>query len=153
MTPNAEQTPTMSRIIGIDPGMATGIAFFCDGNIVELATVAPNRLRSKMQSYMPERVIFEDSRLQSHIWTGSMAKAAAMKVARNVGQIDAWCYLITAICEEWGIPAHGISPKQKGAKLNAAQFNKVTGWAGKSNQHERDAAMVAWPYRRIAGEL
>ena len=26
----------------------------------------------------------------------------------------------------------------------------VTGWKGRSNKHERDAAMVAWPYRRAA---
>ncbi len=68
-------------------------------------------------------------------------------MARNVGEIDAWCKLIVAICEELGIPAHGISPKGKGAKLNAETFAKATGWKGKSNQHERDAAMVAFAYR------
>lgn len=30
--------------------------------------------------------------------------------------------------------------------LDAEQFAKVTGWTGSSNQHERDAAMVAWQY-------
>lgn len=24
---------------------------------------------------------------------------------------------------------------------------RITGWSKPSNQHERDAAMVAWPYR------
>ena len=27
----------------------------------------------------------------------------------------------------------------------------VTGWEGKSNQHERDGAMVAWQYRMAGG--
>jgi hypothetical protein len=40
------------------------------------------------------------------------------------------------------ISAHGISPKHKGRKLDAETFNKLTGWQKKSNQHERDAAMV-----------
>jgi len=40
-------------------------------------------------------------------------------MARNVGQVDAWCFLITAICGELGIAAHGVSPAGKGAKVNA----------------------------------
>ena len=55
--------------------------------------------------------------------------------------------MIVAVCGQHGVPAHGISPKEKGAKLDAATFALMTGWQGKSNQHERDAAMVAWPYR------
>ena len=45
------------------------------------------------------------------------------------------------------IQAHGISPKGKGAKVNAERFEQVTGWTGASNEHTRDAAMVAYPYR------
>ena len=70
-----------------------------------------------------------------------------MKMARNVGEIDAWCALITSICDDLGIPAHGISPKAKGAKLRHDAFAKLTGWTGKTNEHMRDAAMVAWMYR------
>ena len=33
--------------------------------------------------------------------------------------------------------------------LRRAQFRAHTGWSGRSNQHERDAAMVAWQYRRM----
>lgn len=96
---------------------------------------------------MPDRVVFEDSRLQSHVWTSVPSKAAALKMARNIGQIDAWCTLITAVCADLGIAAHGISPAGKGGKLNAAEFERLTGWVGRSNEHERDAAVVAWKYR------
>jgi len=41
-----------------------------------------------------------------------------------------------------------VSPKGKGAKVNAEQFKKLTGWDRPSNQHERDSAMVGWAYRR-----
>lgn len=95
----------------------------------------------------PSRVIFEDSRLQSHTWTQAASRAAAAKMARNVGQVDAWCSLVVAICAKHGIPAHGISPLAKGGKLNAEQFEKATGWTAASNQHGRDAAMTAYPYR------
>ncbi len=81
------------------------------------------------------------------MFTTVKSRPAALKMARNVGEIDAWCRLIVATCADLGIDAHGISPKQKGAKLDAAQFAAKTGWCGKSNAHERDAAMCAWPYR------
>ena len=137
----------MSLILGIDPGAHTGVATYVGGQLTDLETVGPHQIERLIRGRLPARVVFEDSRLQSHTWTSSASKAAAAKMARNVGQVDAWCYLITAICAELGIAAHGISPAGKGAKLDAKQFASVTGWTGKSNEHARDAAMVAWKYR------
>ena len=31
--------------------------------------------------------------------------------------------------------------------MAAEAFGRITGWTERSNEHERDAAMVAWPYR------
>lgn len=137
----------MSLILGIDPGAHTGVATYVDGLLTDLETVGPHQIERLIRGRAPARVVFEDSRLQSHTWTSSASKAAAAKMARNVGQVDAWCSLITAICAELGISAHGMSPAGKGAKLNALQFASVTGWLQRSNEHERDAAMVAWKYR------
>lgn len=134
-------------LIGIDPGANTGIAVYKDGKLCELYTVAPWNIAAFIVSINPARVIYEDSRLTSPVWSRGTSAAARIKIARSVGQVDAWCSLIVAVCGELGIPAHGISPKGKGAKLDAAQFAHMTGWAGRCNQHERDAAMVAWPYR------
>lgn len=138
----------MSTILGIDPGAHTGVARIEGGQLVSLQTIAPHEIERTLREAAPDRVIFEDSRLQSHIWTRGKSVAATAKMARNVGQIDAWCRLITAVCGELGIPAHGISPKSKGAKTKEAAFVEATGWQGRSNEHTRDAAMVAWPYRR-----
>ena len=134
-------------ILGIDPGAHTGVATFVNGVLWQLDTIAPHQIERVLRQRMPSRVVFEDSRLQSHTWTRARTAAASAKMARNVGQIDAWCTLISAVCAELGIAAHSISPSGKGAKLDAQQFAKVTGWAGKTNEHARDAAMVAWPYR------
>jgi hypothetical protein len=110
-------------------------------------------LERTLRALMPGRVVFEDSRLEKRAWNArtKAAYGAALATARSLGQVDAWCSLITAICADLGIPAHGISPTAKGAKLDAAGFDRVTGWTARCNQHERDAAMVAWPYRRAAG--
>lgn len=140
----------MSTIIGIDPGASTGVAVFQDGALWKLETIAPHQTAGYLAAARPARVVFEDSRLTSHVFSTVKSRPAALKMARNIGEIDAWCRVITAVCAELHIPAHGISPAGKGAKLNAAQFAAATGWTGKSNQHERDGAMAAWPYRRVA---
>ena len=132
-------------IIGIDPGAHTGKATYIDGKLAGLQTILPHQIKVHISG--AKRVIFEDSRLQSHVFTTTKSRPAALKMARNIGEIDAWCKLIVSVCEELGIPAHGVSPKSKGAKLNAEDFARVTGWTGKSNQHERDGAMIAFPYR------
>ena len=138
----------MSTILGIDPGANTGVAHIVGGELIKLQTIAPHEIERTLREAAPDRVVFEDSRLQSHIWTKADGIAKVAKVARNVGEIDAWCRLITAVCGELGISAHGISPLGKGHKMSADQFERITGWSKPSNQHERDGAMVAWPYGR-----
>ena len=135
-------------VMGIDPGQATGTALYRDGALRALRTVAPVEIQALIREVLPDVVVYEDSRLQSRVWTAGKARAAAgMKIARDVGRIDAWCELIEATCKPLQIACHGVSPKGKGAKLDAAQFRRATGWDGRSNQHERDAAMCAFRYR------
>ena len=136
-----------NTVIGIDPGMNTGMARYVDGVLVELETVMPWEVRIALAALRPSLVVFEDSRKQSHTWTRIASRDASLKMARNVGEIDAWCKLIEAECAALGIRCIGVSPTGKGAKLAAPAFSKLTGWTGKSNQHARDAALVAFPYR------
>ncbi len=137
----------MSRIVGIDPGTHTGMALIIDGQLCELGTVHPLDIAEKLAQLSPARVVFEDSRLTSHLFTTNQKAAVAKSMARKVGQVDMVCGLIVEACERLSIPAHGISPKGKGAKLDAQTFARMTGWTGRSNSHERDAATVAWIYR------
>lgn len=135
------------RILGIDPGSKTGVAVFDDGELIELRTVTTSGIDDLIRITMPDRVIFEDSRLQSHVWNRGVSARAVSRIARSVGQVDAFCSAIARVCGTAGIPYHGISPRQKGRKLSANDFRSVTGWNGRSNQHERDAAMCAWRFR------
>jgi hypothetical protein len=140
------------RILGIDPGSNTGCAHFDDGQLHKLATIAPVDVPTMLANVRPHLVVFEDSRLQSHMWMKSKNYATSVKMARNLGQVDAWCSLIVAVCDQLGITAYGMSPKAKGAKVSAEAFESITRWTKKSNQHERDSAMVAWPHRNWKGD-
>lgn len=137
------------RLLGIDPGANTGLAVIDGLQLVSLETIEPLHIERRIIAIAPDRVVFEDSRLETKLWTTNRVRAVAMSMARKVGEVDAWCKLIAAACGELRIACHGISPTTKGAKVNAAMFEKITGWpAGKSNEHERDACMVAYRFRR-----
>ena len=134
-----------ATIIGIDPGVQTGVAIYIRGKLSELQTIAPHEIGELLDDVSPGLVIFEDSRLQSHVWTAAgTSRNAAIKIGRNVGQIDQQCIIIEALCDKRGISCVGISPLKKGAKLSAEAFKIVTGWGRRTNQHERDAAMLRY---------
>lgn len=122
-------------VLGIDPGVETGYAKFYSGKLAVLTTFKPWELLKHLQY---DLVVFEDSRRMG------MFRALG---ARQVGEIDAWCRMIEGYCKEYKIDFVAVSPKQKGKKVNAETFREITGWTGRTNQHERDAAMCAWPYR------
>jgi hypothetical protein len=137
----------MSVILGIDPGANTGVAVFTGGKLETLHTISPHQIPEFLRSTGAQRVIFEDSRLTSFVFTTVKSRPVALNMARKVGTVDAWCLLIQLVCSDLDIPGHGISPAGKGAKLDAKAFARATGWLAASNSHCRDAAMVAWPYR------
>ena len=93
-----------TTIIGLDPGASTGIAVFQNGSLWKLETIAPYQIAAYLQAAQPSRVVFEDSRLTSFMFTTVKSRPAALKMARNVGEVDAWCRLITSVCEDLRIP-------------------------------------------------
>jgi hypothetical protein len=81
----------------------------------------------------PALLVMEDARMRG----GS--KQAAM----GAGSVRRDC----SIWEEWAtahqVPLKCISPADKGPKLDAAAFQRLTGWQEPTNEHARDAAAVA----------
>lgn len=142
------QQELLQWVIGIDPGAKTAIASFLNGALAGIHTTDILGAISFIKLEKPILVVIEDSTLTSHIFTApGVAHRAALKVARNIGEVDAYCKIIKQVCGDLGIAYHSVSPKDKGKKIDAKEFERITGWAGKSNQHERDAAMVAWRFR------
>ena len=143
------------RVIGIDPGKDTGMAEFEDGTLKSLRTLTPLSILCFLQEEYAKGislVVLEDSRCQSNVFSASGEKnrSKALKIARDVGRIDALCSLIDAACKSAGIAIVAVSPLSKGAKLGGDDFKAVTSWEGRTNQHERDAAMVAWGFRKLS---
>ena len=145
----------MAIVLGIDPGEQTGCALYLDGALVDLFQIYPSGYAALLEKYHPGLIVIEDSRLQSHVFTGPKeSPAARLKIARNIGMVDGFCSILTRMSEILDIPMIGVSPLGKGAKINAYQLATIMGWTARSNQHERDAAAVAHKYRnwsQVAG--
>lgn len=141
----------MTQVVGIDPGQNTGTALYVNGNLTIMQTIEPIDIQTFILTSHADLFVFEDSRLQSAVWVPSKNKAVANNIARKIGQVDALCSLIEETCNRYEIKFMRVSPKAKGGKMNAEDFNKLTGYTARSNQHERDAAMVAWQLRNHNG--
>lgn len=135
----------MSVRIGIDPGVETGYAEW-DGLRQRLIRVTSMRLHEAWAAVLElhaggvlHSVTFEDARLRTgYFGPNSQAKQqGAGSVKRDC---SAWADFLGA----HGIPYHSISPRAKGAKVDADRFARLTGWQGRTNEHGRDAAMLVW---------
>lgn len=131
--------------IGIDPGVNTGYAEW-DTDAKRLACVESMRIDEAMTLVLQlhhagtlGKVVFEDARLRTgYFGPNSRAKQ------QGAGSVKRDCTIWEQFCKGWGIAFQAISPAAKGAKLDAARFERVTGWSERTNEHGRDAAMLVF---------
>lgn len=129
--------------IGIDPGTETGVAIWdlkqkkfetitsC-GIIEAQDLVALYHLDQHVCLYV------EDARKAFNAWGNSAARA------QGAGSIKRDCSIWEEFCKFRKIPMVFLSPAQKGKKVDAKMFKKLTGWTGVTNEHKRDAAMLVF---------
>jgi len=141
-------------VIGIDPGVNTGLAVYRDGQLVECHSPAPGIVRAidlvrELVRLHPGRVLvaFEDSRLIGGIGGARRGSKADTARLQGAGSVKRDCAIWAEALGLMGVPYRQISPRDKGSKVDARGFALLTGWDAPTNQHSRDAAMVAYPYR------
>jgi hypothetical protein len=149
----------MSVVISIDPGVMSGWAEYRGGVLTYLDTYSPREVILQLESAIndwstpPNAVVIEDSRMISPVFgvkkNSKGGLPAINKIARNIGILDGICGIIQEVCENYKVMLIQVSAKDKGAKLGAESFQAVTGWVGRTNEHQRDAAMVGWRYRHV----
>jgi hypothetical protein len=132
-------------IVGIDPGVTTGFALWdkTTGRLEEVNSMgivaAMLRVQLMHNEGVLHSVVYEDARLR----TGYFGKRADKK-QQGAGSIKRDC----SVWAEWlsmlGCAYKAVSPKDKGPKLEAVPFAKLTGWQGRTNEHGRDAAMLVF---------
>ncbi|MDR0756295.1 MAG: hypothetical protein LBF85_00420 [Tannerella sp.] len=71
------------------------------------------------------------------------------RVAKNVGANHETGKKIIEMCRHKGLPVIAVHPLKKiwrgaGGKITHEELSAITGYAGKTNQEMRDAALIAW---------
>lgn len=143
-------------VIGIDPGVNTG---FCvwdmqSGRIARIFTNYIHRAQKTVLEYHQQGelagVIFEDARLR--VWFGSQVRGGKSDVSRlqGAGSVKRDCTIWEDFLSDYGIKYIARSPKDKGVKIDAETFKRITGSNARVSEHARDAfALVAgltrWP--------
>ncbi|EPX3864195.1 hypothetical protein ACWY7A_003488 [Acinetobacter baumannii] len=133
-------------IIGIDPDLEkSGVAIL--GNDLQLKNLTfPETVelfRNEQDSI--KKVVIEagwENKKANFRVGGNHSRQVNEQIARRVGMNHATGILLAEIAQAMGIAVLLVKPTK--SKLNAEQFNKITGWQGRTNQEVRDAAMLVW---------
>jgi hypothetical protein len=137
-------------LIGIDPGTTTGLARW-DAQSQRFLTIESMAIHKAMESIGRDSrcvtaqhlVMVEDARKRQ--WFGKMDReqakyGAAVREGAGAAKRDASIW--DDFLADLGIPYLMTKPKAYGTKWTAEYFKRVTGWAGRSNEHMRDAAAL-----------
>ncbi len=126
--------------IGIDPGKNTGLAIIENGKLIDLITtnfwgaieIINNNLASK---------IFIERPVNDHIHHGYLTPRSLGSIGVDVGRVMREAELLIEFCRKNRIAHKVMAPNRK---IDHETFCKITGWEMRTNQHQRDAAMLVW---------
>lgn len=130
--------------IGIDTGVNTGVAVWCDES-KELKTVFTTSILEAMQFVLKHletdfALIIEDARKRK--WYGNNAEAKK----QGAGSIKRDCQIWEEFVLLYGIQdkTQFVPPIENFTKLDKDTFKRLTGWQARTNEHSRDAAMLVF---------
>ena len=132
-------------VIGIDPGTNTGFSVVLRGELdnVETTTIfmALTAVSGLRQKYPLNSILvrFEDARLRK--WFGKSGPEKWKGAGSIMRDCAIWEETLTAL----GIPFEKVAPKDV-KETTAEQFEKLTGWKGRTSIHAREAAWLILGY-------
>jgi len=147
-------------IIGVDPDSSKhGVAVYYDGKLEELDSLTLMDLHQLIDDNLIDiandlnfdiEVHIEDVCANNAVFrTGGNAKVN-MSIARRLGMVQQSQTEVERLIDTWDIKLvkHKIS---KMWKKDKAQFEKITGWTGRSNEDTRSAAYFGFLGLNITG--
>jgi hypothetical protein len=140
-------------LIGIDPGVKTGIAVWDrlrkGFSLVETISIvnAQNYLLIQKGEWKNIFIRIEDARLRK--WFGGadqrMERSGA-GIREGIGSVKRDCQIWEEFCLFHGIEFELVEPKNNKTKLDAKLFANYTGWKARTSEHSRDAAMLVFGF-------
>ncbi len=139
------------RIVGIDPGVKTGFAEWIipstgQGVLRHVDTLRIDQAMARIIcSPVPALVVFEDARKRKFFNAERDARQRLKPgVREGVGSVKRDCGIWEDFLRAQNIPFVAQPPKVGMTKRTHEQFERMTGWSGRTSEHARDAAMLVW---------
>lgn len=132
-------------IIGIDPDLEKSGVAIRSATHLELKNLAFHEVITLFDTNrdLIKKVVIEAGWLNKKSnFRNIQSRLVAERTAKNVGENHATGKLLVEMAESKGIPVLTIKPTR--TKLDSENFNRVTGWQGRTNQEQRDACMLIW---------
>ncbi len=131
-------------IIGIDPDLEkSGVAILGDSLELKNLTFAETLELFKSHQDQIKKVViesgWENKKSNFHHRIGQR-KSVGERIAKNVGENHATGKLLVEMAKYYGLVVHLVKPSR--SKVKAEDFNRLTGWQGRTNQEQRDAALL-----------
>ena len=136
----------MSIVIGGDPDSSKhGIAVYKNGCLVELDVMELSLIMHKflfVTKYDDALWAVEDVNNNKFVYGRNThnSKAAQSKIAMGVGKCQQAQVELIRMLDAYSMNYKLIKPQRGNWAKNKAQFEKVTGWTGRSNEDTRSAA-------------
>jgi hypothetical protein len=141
--------------IGIDPGVTTGYAIWnktkqnfekiISGSFWDIIVELEAAKTVRVTGLATIKVVIEDPNLNP---TTHNREAFSMRTmdrkAQNVGSNKRDASLLIEYLERHEFELIRVKPSRSNRKINQETFKAQTRWAARTNQHERDAAMLCF---------
>lgn len=134
-------------LIGIDPGVETGIAVkdLKTGHFVEIVTEPIHRAFRRVWQWQGQgkiAVFVEDARKRKWFNDKGLSAKASRGLAMGGASVKRDCKAWEDMLVDANIPHLLIAPKNNKTKVAATYFKQLTGWERRTSNHSRDAAML-----------
>ena len=136
-------------IVGIDPGVHTGVAVWDTSSrqLLNVTCCGIVEAMAYLSEFHKERrinvVVVEDARQRKWIPRERDVKQFKGR-AMGAGSVKRDCSIWQEWCEFNRIEFNPRPPKNNITKLTSLQFQGITGYDGRTNNHGRDAAMLVF---------
>jgi len=136
-------------VIGIDPGMHTGLAVWDTSSrqFLDIRTTNIVDAMDYLRQIREERgiglVVFEDARQRKWIPREKDMKQVKGR-AMGAGSVKRDCSIWEEWCRFYCIDYVASLPRYGMTKLTDAYFRGITGYDRRTNEHGRDAAMLVF---------
>jgi hypothetical protein len=139
----------MKIIVGIDPGVETGVAVRELGQkeYAKIATMPIHTAIFYVLGLINDKnndvyVIFEDARKRKWFNDSGMTVKGSRGLAMGAASVKRDCTIWEDFLESQPVRWAAVAPRKGTTKIDAAVFARLTGYTGRTSNHARDAAML-----------